>query len=155
MFSLDVFFGCSKTRDKYSHFLTSDTKVHSLNLSCVCLHEYEDILTATLFSSHRLRLTWFTSSGIPKALSISSRPVASVLLRSVCSWSSRALSSLWPSALEGGPSRSSREFLRRGLERDVSQLQCSLVWVGEVLCSTPRTAKNQTSVLLTKSLLGF
>ena len=75
--------------------------------------------------------TWFTSSGMPRALSISSRPVASVLLKSVCNWSNSALSSLWPSRLEGGPRRSSREFLRIGLKRDMESTSMVLFLLGK------------------------
>lgn len=86
------------------------------------VHGSRDVHTYTSFSPS-LQPTWFTSSGMPRALSISSKPVASVLLKRVCSWSSNALSSFCPSILEGGPRRSSREFLRSGLKKTCNQSQ--------------------------------
>ena len=97
-----------------------------------CPHTRAQTHTLSLFhTSMALLPTWFTSSGMPRALSISSKPVASVLLKSVCSWSNNALSSLWPSRLEGGPRRSSREFLRSGLKRNVQSISCFFLFKGK------------------------
>ncbi len=59
--------------------------------------------------------TWLMRSGMPRARSISSRAMTSVLLSRESSWSSRARSSLWPSVVDGGTRRSSRELLNGSL----------------------------------------
>lgn len=60
--------------------------------------------------------TWLTSSGIPRALSISSRP--SKFRKAIYSWSRRAPSSLGDSAAGCGHSRSSGELPNGCLQRD-------------------------------------
>lgn len=74
-----------------------------------------------IFTQWRSSQTWPTRSGIPSARSISSKPRLSVLLSRESSWSSRARSSLCPSVVDGGTSRSSRGLPNCKLNRHIKK----------------------------------
>lgn len=77
---------------------------------------YRHLLPVEHVAPAALWPTWLTSSGMPSALSISSRP--SKFRKARYSWSRRAPSSLGDSAAGCGQSRSSGELPNGCLQRD-------------------------------------